>query len=147
MLKPEFSGQFKRDYKQAVKRGCDPKKLETVITMLCAEQPLPAEYRDHALTNSRNYKGMRECHIQPDWLLVYRVRHEILSFQHREVTAMKQSTNKKYEERQKYKAEKAKGHILLPDTVRFICEANGYDAEKIGQHFLEILPKICPKEE
>ena len=81
MLKPEFSGQFKRDYKQAVKRGCDPKKLETVITMLCAEQPLPAEYRDHALTNSRNYKGMRECHIQPDWLLVYRVRHEILVLQ------------------------------------------------------------------
>lgn len=81
MLKTEFSGQFKRDYKQAVKRGCDPKKLETVITMLCAEQPLPAEYRDHALTNSRNYKGMRECHIQPDWLLVYRVRHEILVLQ------------------------------------------------------------------
>ena len=50
MLKPEFSGQFKRDYKLAVKRGCDPKKLETVITMLCAEQPLPAEFRDHALT-------------------------------------------------------------------------------------------------
>ena len=75
------------------------------------------------------------------------MRNLKLSFQHREVTAMKQSTNKKYEERQKYKAEKAKGHILLPDTVRFICEANGYDAEKIGQHFLEILPKICPKEE
>ena len=81
MLKPEFSGQFKRDYKLAVKRGCDPKKLETVITMLCAEQPLPAEFRDHALTNSRNYKGMRECHIQPDWLLVYRIRHEILVLQ------------------------------------------------------------------
>ena len=81
MLKPEFSGQFKRDYKQAVKRGCDPKKLETVITMLCAKQPLPAEYRDHALTNSRNYKGMRECHIQPDWLLVYRIRQEILVLQ------------------------------------------------------------------
>lgn len=55
-----------------------------------------------------------------------------------EVTTMKQITNKEYEEWQKYKAEKAKGHILLPDTVRFICEANGYDAEKIGQHFLEI---------
>ena len=55
---------------------------------------------------------------------------------------MKQITNKEYEEWQKYKAEKAKGHVLLPDTVRFICEANGYDAEKIGQHFLEILPKI-----
>ena len=37
--------------------------------------------------------------------------------------------------------------MLLPDTVRFICEDNGYDAEKIVQHFLEILPKICPKEE
>ena len=64
-----------------------------------------------------------------------------------EVTAMKQITNKEYEEWQKYKAEKAKGHVLLPDTVRFICEANGFDAEKIGQHFLEILPKICPPEE
>ena len=64
-----------------------------------------------------------------------------------EVTAMKQITNKEYEEWQKYKAEKAKGHVLLQDTVRFICEANGYDAEKIGQHFLEILPKICPPEQ
>ena len=81
MLKPEFSGQCKRDYKLAVKRGCDPKKLETVITMLCAEQPLPTEYRGHALTNSRNYKGMRECHIHPDWLLVYRIRQEILVLQ------------------------------------------------------------------
>lgn len=41
----------------------------------------------------------------------------------------------------------SEGHILLPDTVRFICEANGYDAEKIGQHFLEILPKITEHEE
>lgn len=50
---------------------------------------------------------------------------------------MKQITNKEYEEWQKYKAEKEKGHVLLPDTVRFICEANGYDAEKIGRHFLK----------
>ena len=35
----------------------------------------------------------------------------------------------------------------MPDTVRFICEANGMDPEKIGRHFLEVLPKICPKEE
>lgn len=55
---------------------------------------------------------------------------------------MKQITNKEYEEWQKYKAEKAKGHVLLSDTVRFICEASGYDAEKIGRHFLEIFPKI-----
>ena len=42
---------------------------------------------------------------------------------------MKQITNKEFEEWQKYKAEKAKGHVLLPDTVRFICEANGSGAE------------------
>ena len=57
------------------------------------------------------------------------MRNLKLSFQHREVTAMKQITNKEYEEWQKYKAEKAKGHVLLPDTVRFICEANGSGAE------------------
>ena len=78
MLKPEFTGQFKRDYKIALKRGCDPRKLEQVVSLLCAEQPLPASYRDHALVNSRNYKGMRECHIQPDWLLVYQVVQETL---------------------------------------------------------------------
>lgn len=81
MLKVEFSGQFKRDYKLAVKRGCDPKKLERVISLLCSEQPLPEAYRDHALTSSRNYKGVRECHIQPDWLLVYRVSKERLILQ------------------------------------------------------------------
>ena len=71
MLKPEFTGQFKRDYKLAVKRGCNPKKLEEVITLLCNEQPLPEAYRDHALTNSRNYKDMRECHI----LLQFQLSH------------------------------------------------------------------------
>lgn len=78
MLKLEFTGQFKRDYKLAVRRGCDPKKLETVISLLCNEQPLPDMYRDHALTNSKNYKGMRECHIQPDWLLIYKIVRETL---------------------------------------------------------------------
>lgn len=78
MLKVEFSGQFKRDYKLAIKRGCNPKKLEMVIGLLCNEQSLPDVYRDHALTNSRNYKGMRECHIEPDWLLVYKVYRDTL---------------------------------------------------------------------
>jgi len=78
MLKIEFTGQFKKDYKFAVKRGCDPKELEAVITLLVNEQPLPEKYRDHALTNSRNYKDMRECHIEPDWLLVYKVMKETL---------------------------------------------------------------------
>ncbi len=78
MLKIEFTGQFKKDYKLAVKRGCDPKKLEAVIILLISEQPLPEKYRDHALTNSRNYKDMRECHIEPDWLLVYKIMKDTL---------------------------------------------------------------------
>ena len=73
MLKIEFTGQFKKDYKAAIKRGCDPEELTTVISMLAAQQPLPEKYKDHALTNSRKYKDMRECHIRPDWLLVYKV--------------------------------------------------------------------------
>ena len=71
MLKIEFTGQFKKDYKQAIKRGCKEQELTTVISLLAAEQTLPAKYKDHALENSRNYKGMRECHIKPDWLLIY----------------------------------------------------------------------------
>lgn len=78
MLRLEFSSQFKRDYKLAVKRGCDPKKLEEVVSILQAEKPLPEKYRDHDLTNSRDYKGMRECHIEPDWLLVYKVYRDTL---------------------------------------------------------------------
>ena len=81
MLKAEFTGRFKRDYKLALKKGCDPKKLEQVITLLCSEQPLPKAYRDHALVNSKNYKGMRECHIEPDWLLVYKVLRQTLILQ------------------------------------------------------------------
>lgn len=55
---------------------------------------------------------------------------------------MKQITNKEYEEYQKYKKDKFNGHILSPDVLRFIIEANEYDAQKIGQHFLDMLPKI-----
>lgn len=78
MLKAEFTAQFKRDYKLALKRGCDPNSLQQVLTLLIMEEPLPEKYKDHALTNSRNYKGMRECHIDPDWLLVYKIFQETL---------------------------------------------------------------------
>mgnify|MGYP000200284439 CR=1 FL=1 len=78
MLKIEFTGQFKRDYKLAVRRGCNPGALQEVITLLANEQPLPKKYRDHALTQSRNYKDMRECHIEPDWLLIYKVYRDTL---------------------------------------------------------------------
>lgn len=78
MLKAEFTGQFKKDYKLAIKRGFKAEELQKVITMLVNEQPLPDKYRDHTLINSRNYKDMRECHIEPDWLLVYKIVRENL---------------------------------------------------------------------
>ena len=78
MLRPEFTGQFKKDYKLAVKRCFDPKKFEKVILLLCSQKPLTKIYRNHPLENSRNYKGMWECHIQPDWLLVYKIMEETL---------------------------------------------------------------------
>ena len=78
MRKLNFGSQFKRDYKLALKRGCNPKELETVIALLSNGQTLPESYRDHRLTNSRNYKNMRECHIQPDWLLIYQVQKDTL---------------------------------------------------------------------
>ena len=55
---------------------------------------------------------------------------------------MKSISNKEYEEFQKYKSDKLNGRILTPDGLRFIIEAHDYDAQKIGQHFLEMLPKI-----
>lgn len=73
MLKIEFTGQFKRDFKLALKRGCDSNEFQKVVSLLASEQPLPEKYRDHPLENSRNYRGVRECHIQPDWLLIYKV--------------------------------------------------------------------------
>lgn len=78
MLEVCFTGQFRRDYRLAVRRGFDPQKLSNVISLLRAEEPLPEMYRDHALVNSRNYKSMRECHIQPDWLLIYKIESQSL---------------------------------------------------------------------
>jgi len=77
MLKPRYTTQFKKDYKVVVKRGYKTSLLEDVIRLLCEEQPLPEKNRDHALTGS--FVGFRECHIQPDWLLIYKVEQEILT--------------------------------------------------------------------
>lgn len=78
MLRLEFTGQFKKDYKLALKRGCSPDKIQEIIALLAAEQPLPEKYQDHALVSSRNYKNMRECHIEPDWLLIYKIEQSVL---------------------------------------------------------------------
>ena len=71
MLSPVPTRQFTRDVRRAVKRGKDIGKLTAVINMLCADTPLPDRCRDHAL--SGNYSGFRDCHVEPDWILVYRV--------------------------------------------------------------------------
>ena len=60
---------FKRDYKRAKRRGCDMELLAEAIRILQSGEPMPEQYRDHPL--SGNYAGHRECHIAPDWLLVY----------------------------------------------------------------------------
>ncbi|MDE2089561.1 MAG: type II toxin-antitoxin system YafQ family toxin [Gammaproteobacteria bacterium] len=65
------SGQFKRDVKRAEKRGKDMGKLRTLLTLLIQGKPLPREYRDHPLKG--DWKGFRDAHIEPDWLLIYRV--------------------------------------------------------------------------
>lgn len=71
MLELVTTGQFRKDYKRMKKRGCDMELLERIIDTLLAEQPLPERCRDHGLTG--NYTGFRECHVLPDWLLVYAV--------------------------------------------------------------------------
>ena len=76
MLKIKFLNSFKKDYKRIVKRGYNIALLENVIRMLADGETLPAKYRDHALTG--NYSSFRECHITPDWLLIYEVRESEL---------------------------------------------------------------------
>lgn len=71
-----FTAQFKKDYRRMKRRGADDHALQTVIDLLAAGEPLPANYKDHLL--SGNYVGLRECHIKPDWLLVYRKEADIL---------------------------------------------------------------------
>ena len=72
----EISTKFKKDYKLAMKRGCNPHLLEEVVNMLANGEDLPEKYRDHDLDG--NFNGCRECHIQPDWLLIYRIDKNLL---------------------------------------------------------------------
>ena len=68
--------QFKKDLKLAQKRGYDIQAITDVIKKLAAGETLPAKNRDHALTG--NFKGCRECHITPDWLLIYEIAESAL---------------------------------------------------------------------
>jgi mRNA interferase YafQ len=69
MLITRGVSQFKKDYKRCVRRGYEIEKLHNVIRSLASEKGLETRYRDHALLGE--YKDCRECHIGPDWLLIY----------------------------------------------------------------------------
>ena len=73
MLKLRTTAQFRKDYKLAKKRGLKIERLENIINMLLEEKSLPESAHDHALHGS--YSGFRECHIEPDWLLIYAVEN------------------------------------------------------------------------
>ncbi len=66
-----WTSKFKKDYKTAMKRNLDINLLDDVIRILASGESLPEKYSDHSLNG--NFKGYRECHIQPDWLLVYSI--------------------------------------------------------------------------
>ena len=68
--------QFKKDFKLAMKRSMKIELLEEVIAMLAMGETLPDKHKDHALTGT--WVGHHECHILPDWLLIYRIEDEVL---------------------------------------------------------------------
>ena len=71
MLNVVLSNRFRKDLKLISKRGYDLNLLDAVVNTIAEQRPLPEKNKDHALTG--DYIGFRECHILPDWLLVYRV--------------------------------------------------------------------------
>lgn len=71
MLKLTVSSQYKRDHKTILRRGWNIKKLKDVLDVLLNEEKLDRQYRDHEL--SGNYVGYRECHVESDWILIYKI--------------------------------------------------------------------------
>ena len=79
MLKPDYTNKFKKDYKQAIKRNLDISLIDALISDLINENPLAEKYKDHPLHGT--YDGCRECHIKPDWLLIYQVGNGVIVFE------------------------------------------------------------------
>lgn len=79
MLKSVITTRFKRDVKLAKKRGKNLTKLHDVMSLLLAGNKLPHKYLDHWL--SGDYSDSRECHIEPDWLLIYKPEDEEIIFE------------------------------------------------------------------
>lgn len=73
MLKVYITKQFRKDYQRSISRGCDPDKLQELLNFLANEKDLPVKHKDHSLANSKDFNHVRECHIAPDWLLIYKI--------------------------------------------------------------------------
>ena len=76
---PSYTNRFKKDLKLMVRRGHDPERIKRVIRDLVEEKALAPRYRDHVLTG--NFQDRRECHIEPDWLLIYRIDESRIIFE------------------------------------------------------------------
>lgn len=76
MYKIVYTNRMKKDARLMKKRGKNMAKLIDVLSLLSSGEPLPVQYKDHALTG--NFQDFRECHIEPDWLLMYQIYEEML---------------------------------------------------------------------
>ena len=75
-MKIYYTSQFKKDYKKVKKQNKDIGKLRIVVEKLATKEKLEPKYKDHALIG--NWKGFRDCHLEPDWFLIYKATEEIL---------------------------------------------------------------------
>ena len=76
VLKVRETSRFKKDLKRMRRQGRDMTVLRRVVAMLSFGEPLPSKFRDHPLKGNR--QGLRECHIEPDWLLIYKIEKDVL---------------------------------------------------------------------
>ena len=79
MLKPVYTRQFERDLKRVQKRGKNLDKLKIIVRTLLAEETLDPIHRDHKLIG--NWQGRRECHIESDWLVIYKMESDRIIFE------------------------------------------------------------------
>ncbi len=79
MFIPAYTKQFEKDLKKIKKRNKDTSKLKSVIEKLIAKESLSAKFRNHKLVGS--YAGRWECHIEPDWLMIYKIEKDVIIFE------------------------------------------------------------------
>jgi len=79
MLKPYFTTKFRKDFQRVKSQNKNMEKLEEVMRNLMEERELAPKHKDHPLF--KNWAGRRECHVEPDWLLIYKVEGDIIVFE------------------------------------------------------------------